>query len=339
MGLGLNAGFIRPSRRSKILLSALMITIIAILYCAVEINQFITNYITEDRDLKIIMWITPWGYNYDPENFPSHYIPGVIIPYDVNCGLCSKELRRYRDISISYLSNLVKTHDIIFINLFCEKYYPSYQWRGFIKNITLPPIEVIDKIKSFYESSSNIFDIYIGYSEMSMCVNSDECLINLIQVYKKLREILPNVKLYYYGTSNEDPNRLIKLYEQAGLDLVGIDAWDLVLTSNHDVVIAKSTLDKLNYLATRIGWKNIILGEIGLRVDDEEAYIEPWKWKREIKYNPNITSIYYDTIMNNLLANDIRPLYIGLWAWNDGVFSIDSRKDILGIFDKYLDRK
>ncbi len=277
----------------------------------------------------IILWITPWGHQYPPREFPAWYIPGIVIPYDVRCGACTDTLKLYINISLSYLKALYNISDNIFINFFCEKYYPSYEWRGEIDDIRSPPSSVIEYIKNVTHDGARV---YIGFSEMSACVNDNQCLLKMIGVYNSLHNIFPNASFYYYGSSKDKLDNLIKLYHEAKLELIGIDIWEYEYYSR-EIHPNNRLVEKLKTLASEVGWNHVILGEIGLRIDDEEAYIEPWNPKRDIRYNPNITPIYYQSLLKDLLTKNVRPAYTGIWSWNDNIYSIDSRRDILGILD------
>ncbi len=69
-----------------------------------------------------------------------------------------------------------------------------------------------------------------------------------------------------------------------------------------------------------------------------EAYIELWNWNRKIKYNPNITSIYYKYILNDLINKSIVPVHIDIWLWNDNVFAMNNRIDILSAILSTIER-
>ena len=71
-------------------------------------------------------------------------------------------------------------------------------------------------------------------------------------------------------------------------------------------------------------------------MNDEQAYVEPWNKDRPIVYNRTITPIYYDQLLTDILVNkNARPAYIGIWSWNDGVYSIMNREDIIAILNKF----
>lgn len=279
---------------------------------------------------SVILWITPWGRFYNPSTFPIRFIPGIVIAYDMDCGLCTSSLQQWLSMSMYFLRELYNLNRTVFINLFCEEYEPSYIWRGTLTNVTKPPSQIIEKLKNVIGSGQNV---YIGFSELTACVNNDVCLSKLIDIYSYLRNIFPDAKLYYYGGGGDSIDKLVELYQKANLDLIGIDIWELSY-NNGIVTLSSNLLNKLNQIAKRVGWNNVILGEIGLRVNDEEAYIEPWNGNRKIKYNPNITSIYYRHILSDLVNKSVTPAYIGIWAWNDNVFAIDNRIDILSAIEE-----
>jgi len=325
-------------RRSYIFAILILLVLSLPLPLYIEKNSTIYPWSTAREtplNTSVILWITPWGRFYNPSTFPIRFVPGIVIAYDMDCGLCTSSLQQWLSMSMYFLKELYSLNRTIFINLFCEEYVPSYIWRGTLANVTKPPSQIIESLKNVIGSGQNV---YIGFSELTACINNDVCRSKLIDVYSYLRNIFPDAKLYYYGSGGDNIDKLIELYQKANLDLIGIDIWELSY-SNGIVTLSDNLLNKLIQIAKRVGWNNVILGEIGLRVDDEEAYIEPWNWNREIKYNPNITSIYYRHIFSDLANKSITPTYIGIWAWNDNVFAIDNRMDILSTIEDIYSTK
>jgi len=279
----------------------------------------------EYPNASLILWITPWGYKFGWGSFPQPFIPGVVIAYDCDCGLCTPWIQGWLTTSMYYVRGLLNASGTIFVNFFCEEYVPSYVWRGTLTYVSKPPEKVVEELKRVVGDGRGV---YMGFSELTACVNSDVCFSKLVEVYSYLRSEFPNARFYYYGSGGDSVDRLVELFNKAGLDLVGIDIWELEYR-NGNVTLSSNLLSKLTQLAEKVGWSRIILGEVGLRVDDEEAYVEPWNWSRTIKYNPNITAVYYRSIFEDMLRRGVRPAYVGIWAWNDGVFAVGNRSDIL----------
>jgi len=279
----------------------------------------------EYSNVSLILWVTPWSYRFGVGSFPQPFVPGVVVAYDCDCGLCVPWIQGWFATSMYYVRGLLNASGIIFINFFCEEYVPSYVWRGTLTDVFKPPEQVVAELKRVVGDGRGV---YMGFSELTACVNSDACFSKLVEVYSYLRSEFPDAKFYYYGSGGDSVDRLVELFNGAGLDLVGIDVWELEYR-NGSVTLSSSLLSKLAQLAERVGWNHVILGEVGLRVDDEEAYVEPWNWSRTIKYNPNITAVYYRSIFEDMLRRGVRPAYVGIWAWNDGVFAVGNRSDIL----------
>jgi len=289
----------------------------------VDASMGVSNYNT-----AIILWITPWGKNFDPWLFPPWFIPGIVIPYDAEFGLSPAIVQGYVDKSLNYLR--AYTSDpltrAIAINFFCEKYYPEFKWRGLLSNITGPPRELIDALKNIIGDGSRT---YMGFSELPACTSNPECRSKLVEVFKELRKEFPNAKLYYYGHESDDLNALISLYRDAGLDYIGIDLYRFTKVNDTSIVHADDGLEKLRSIASIVGWNRVFFGEFGIRVNDEEAYIEPWDYTRSIKYNESITRLYYQSILSNLIDKGVEPALMGIWSWNDDAYGLISKNDVV----------
>lgn len=274
------------------------------------------------RSYRVIAWITPWGYTLNLTKFKWNYTPGIVIPYDVDCGLCTSELLSWLNKSMEYLKSTITLGRVVFINLFAEKYYPSWRWRGELRSIVLN-YEVLMKLREMLWDGELV---YIGFSEMTACVNTRACLTELINAYHKLRKIFPAARLYYYGSSGDNVDGLYELYREADLDIVGIDIWSYKYVEGI-LKIAPEVESKISDLLNRVPHHRIIIGEIGLRLNDAEAYIEPWsKNVRKREEKAHIT--YYKHVFQHLREIGFEKGYIGIWAWNDDVFSIMIDSDL-----------
>lgn len=267
----------------------------------------------------------------DPAGIPLYLVAGVVIAYDCEYGINASFLREWFSYSVELIGRLRSMGREVFINLFCEKYIPSWVWRGYLSDVKIYK-EIINGLKNVIGNGNGT---YIGFSELTTCVNDNKCRGKLVNIYKQLRREFPGSKLYYYGSGGDYVEAIQDLYRRAGLSLAGIDIWDLGY-SNGAIYVKEYLHNKLASLANRIGWDTVIVGEIGFRVDDEQAYIEPWNKDRPIVYNNTITPIYYDQLLTDILINkNAKPRYTGIWSWNDDVYSIMNRGDIIAVLNKY----
>jgi len=312
-----------------------MIRVMALMVIAIiAIHMAISSHymaIVLSNSTSFIVWITPWGYYVDPVSIPFYLVVGVVIAYDCDYGINASFLREWFIYSIELIGKLRSMEREVFINLFCEKYIPTWIWRGYLSDVKIHR-EILNGLKNVIGSGNGT---YIGFSELTTCVNDTKCRIKLVGIYKQLGREFPGSKLYYYGSGGDYVEAIQDLYWRAGLFLAGIDIWDLGY-SNGGIYVKKYLYNKLVSLAYRIGWDRVIVGEMGLRVNDEQAYVEPWNKDRPIVYNRTITPIYYDQLLTDILVNkNARPAYIGIWSWNDGVYSIMNREDIIAILNKF----
>lgn len=291
------------------------------------IEDVVKSYYT-----RLILWITPWGEIIRPVEFPNKYVPGVVIAYDVYCSLCTSTLMNWLTLSISYIKEFRSRNLPVFINLFCEKYVPQWQWRGQLMEVTLDSI-VLEKMT---EVIGNGEYTYIGFSEMTECIKSTQCRGSLVEAYSKLREAFPKAKLYYYGSGSEEVDDLVDLFKRAGLDYIGIDLWDYEPVGD-GIRVKQYLIDKLRSIESKIGSSNLVIGEIGLRIDDSEAYVEPWNKNRAIVRCEEADSKYYKSLLTQLLKlEDIIPAFIGIWSWNDDSFALKDESDVLNVLELFL---
>jgi len=274
---------------------------------------------------RLVIWVTPWGESFDPGSFPEYAVPGVVVAYDVECGLCTPTLRQWFERSLSLIERFRSEGREVFINLFCERYVPSWSWRGYLRGVVLPG-EVVEGVARVIGEGRGV---YLGFSELTSCVNSPECREKLVELYGVLRAAFPGAKLYYYGSGGDDVEALEVLKARARLDLVGLDVWEYDWTPQ-GVAVRERLVSKLKEIALSAGWSAVIVGELGFRVDDAEAYVEPWNWSRRRVFDESADARYYHQVLTDLLhEKGARPAYIGIWSWNDGVFAVKDEGDAL----------
>ncbi|MEM0325539.1 MAG: hypothetical protein QW733_00710 [Desulfurococcaceae archaeon] len=270
-----------------------------------------------DRSKRVVAWITPWGYPVRTDEFSRSFTPGVVVAYDIECGLCSRSLEAWFRESLRYIKAFKNTGRVVFINLFPEKYYPHWKWRGelelFLLNIT-----VIEELKRVIGEGEGV---YIGFSELTACVNNEVCLNEVVKAYRLLRELFPAARLFYYGSGGDSIEALIKLYREADLDLIGIDIWDYEYR-NGRVYVASYLVDKLVKLSKVIPGHDLMVGEVGFRLYDSEGYIEPWNKHRPRVYDETAHISYYSQVLEHLMNIGLELSFLGIWAWNDEVYAI-----------------
>lgn len=294
-----------------------------------EVDVDALTLITE-KSRRLIAWLTPWGHRVDPDGFNEDFTPGVVVAYDIECGLCTDNLRQWLRRSLGYIESFRKRGFPIFINLFPEKYHPVWKWRGELVDIVLNE-EVIDELKKIIGDGVGI---YIGFSELRACLSSDGCLSNLISFYRYLRERFPAARLYYYGHLGEDVGKLIKLYSEGGLDIVGIDIWSYEYRDGK-IYIPRLAIEKIKALGAIIPRSRLIIGETGLRLNDREAYIDPWDKHRPVVYDEDIDVVYFENILEHIRYEEVEPGFLGIWAWNDEIFAISIDQSVQEVIIKH----
>jgi hypothetical protein len=313
----------------------------------INVNAFISKYwlIIDSQNLeelknlsiysnKLVAWITPWGYKVDPKEFNKNFTPGVVVAYDAECGLCSTSLIEWFNISLILVKDFLNDKEkAVFINLFSEKYYPIWTWRGHLNKITINE-DILKNLKIVIGKGQNIF---IGFSELSNCINDQGCTKDLVEAYERIRREFPLARLYYYGSWGEDPDKIIKLKDLLNLSLIGIDIWSYEYENNR-IYINKEIVYKLKKLIESIPNENLFIGEIGLRLDDKEAYIEPWNLNRPISYNEKIDEIYYSQIFEQLINLRLESIFLGIWSWNDGSYAIMKDKNVQDVITYYAEK-
>ncbi len=204
----------------------MVIAIIAIYITAYIIYMVISSHyiaVIHSDSTSFIVWIAPWGYYVDPASIPFYLVAGVVIAYDCDYSINSSFLRKWFNYSIELIGKLRSMGRGVFINLFCEKYIPTWIWRGYLSNVKIHK-EIIDGLKNVIGDGNGT---YIGFSELTTCINDTKCRIKLVGIYKQLGREFPGSKLYYYGSGEDHVEAIQDLYQRAGLSLAGIDIWDL----------------------------------------------------------------------------------------------------------------
>jgi hypothetical protein len=295
----------------------------------VELEAYVSKYILASgtrgyEDLlkysafsrRVIMWITPWGDSFDPKSFNSCFIPGIIYPYDILCGHCTSLLVEWANKQIGLIEYFAPMGPV-FINIFPEVYYPTWTWRGLLEDLEL----IMSTLSKLSVAIGKGADIFLGFSEMSACINNSSCLGKLIEAYRVLREMFPLARFFYYGSGGEDPEKLIVLWREASLDLLGYDIWEYDV-DNDQVKIARHIAAKLDFLRAHLPAEKIIIGEIGFRLNDREGYIEPWNKNRIIMYDEKADEKLYLDVLLDLSRRSLLQGFLGIWAWNDYPFAI-----------------
>lgn len=273
--------------------------------------------LTTGRATRLIAWIVPWGYNVYVEEFNEKFAPGIILAYDVDCGLCTRTLRAWANTSFKLIEDFLHRGKIVYVNLFCEKYYPSWKWRGELTKVTHDE-EVLRELKRIVGDGEYV---YIGFSEMTACINDQECFKVLVRTYEKLRELFPAARLYYYGSSGDDIESLLKLYKEAGLNIIGLDLWSYKYVEGK-VKIDSYLVEKIRQLLGVVPRNAFFVGEIGLRLNDVEAYVEPFNKHRSIIREEGIHRAYYKQVLQHIHELGFKNGYLGIWSWNDEVYAI-----------------
>ncbi|MEM4717336.1 MAG: hypothetical protein QXE81_01070 [Desulfurococcaceae archaeon] len=284
-------------------------------------NPIIIHNLSE-RSKRVVTWITPWGYLVDVERFNKEFTPGIIVPYDIECELCTKTLMKWFNRSLQYMKEFKNRGKPLFINIFPEKYYPEWIWRGKLETFKLPNNLLVELKKIINDGEYT----YIGFSELTSCLNNEICFTNLINGYKTIRAFFPAARTFYYGSGDDELESIIRLQREAELDIVGIDIW-IFDFRNNKLYIDDNLVSKIKSLASTIPRVDLIVGELGLRLNDREAYVEPWNWARPIVYERGVHLRFFENIFEHLEEIDIPLSYIGIWSWNDGIYSVSDDLD------------
>ncbi|MEM4036981.1 MAG: hypothetical protein QW700_04160 [Desulfurococcaceae archaeon] len=278
------------------------------------------------RATKLVAWIVPWGYSVDVEGFNDKFTPGIVLAYDADCGLCTSTLRAWADISFRLLEGFLHREKVVYVNLFSEKYQPSWRWRGELTKVMYDE-KILRELKRIAGDGERM---YIGFSEMTTCINDQECFEELVRAYEKLKELFPAARLYYYGSSGDSVKNMLKLYKEIGLDLVGLDLWSYKYAEGR-VRIDDHLAEKTKQLLDVVPRDAFFVGEIGLRLNDVEAYVEPFNKHRRIVEKEGVHRAYYEQVLQHIRELGFKNGYLGVWSWNDEVYAIMSDSILQGL--------
>ncbi len=161
---------------------ALVVIAIIAIYMAIS-SHYIASVLGGSS--SFIVWITPWGYHVDLAGIPLYLVAGVVIAYDCEHGINASFLREWFFYSIELIGRLRSMGREVFINLFCEKYIPSWVWRGYLSDVKIYK-EIINGLKNVVGDRNGTYIGYIGFSELTPCVNDNKCRSKLINKNLKI---------------------------------------------------------------------------------------------------------------------------------------------------------
>ena len=283
-----------------------------------------------NRSTKIILWIVPWGLREYTQDVPKWAYPGIVFAYDYDHDITKNFLLHWFDTSLETLVKYLAENRTVFVMLFCEKYYPTWKWRGEIPDIKLSEA-IITRLSEVTEGGKNV---YIGFSELRACISNATCLDKLIKTYEEIKTRLPLAKLFYYGSGDESVGNIYKLYMGAGLDLVGYNIWSYEIRNNK-LIPSLGLVIKLKVLKWLVGAERLLVGEIGFRRDDSKGYVNPWDWKRTYGEREEEADARYYSQALTYLVREVRPSYIGIWSWNDMTYSVAIERDVEKVLERF----
>lgn len=269
---------------------------------------------------KLIFWLVPWG-RVDVAELPNCSIPGIVVVIPCTSGY-GADFNQF-EISLSFIQQY-RSRGVLFVNLFCA----APDWRGNLNQVDLSYASTfLNALKEYLGNGSGV---YIGFSEMSACIANATCRSQLAAAYAELKEIFPEARLFYYGTSSEKPTDILDLAKAAGLDLVGEDIYDYVY-SNGEITVPSYFIDNLK--ALRSSGLPVMVGEVGFRLCDAQGYVQPWNWTLPIRErNCSATIQFYKEAISQLAP---RAEYVGIWAWNDPTYGVALSPQVLEFFQSY----
>ena len=208
--------------------------------------------------------------------------------------------------------------------------YPN-EWRGLLHYITIPQYLLIDLV-NIDPGGKNL---YIGFSEESACVNDPACRATMVGIYKEIKALLPEAGLFYYASGDDLPSNVLALANEANLTLVGYDnyVYDYV---NGTVTVPQYVISNMIYLEAHGYNGRFIMGELGLRVCDQEAYVYAWQNPYVGSVNCTAPAIYASQILRQY-EEEVHPAFIGIWAWNGPPFGVVDNPLMLEAISKYAE--
>lgn len=255
---------------------------------------------------RLVIWIEPWMPN---TTIPRWAIPGIIIVYmcspgDLAClGMVNE--------SLTLIKHYLELGNPVFVAL-----YPTYwTYRGplndpaYFNNSQL--VNVVHELKSIDPSGKGL---YIGFSEQWGCLNSAKCSSILAGVYRWLEGQFPNAEFYYYDCCVSS-STIISFAREANITLLGYDIYSYVHISGYTIAISPALVNSIK--AVKLAGFKLIIGEIGFRVCDANAWYNPSQANPGIQISWNCTApaVYLAEVLNQ--ASAFKPKFIGIWVWDD----------------------
>ncbi|MFP3194914.1 MAG: hypothetical protein RXR11_06395 [Caldivirga sp.] len=271
----------------------------------------------------IILWVTPFGgtSNY---TLPQWAIPGVVVWYQcdnpgASVALVSQQMRLIQ----MYLSE----NKTVFINLMCE--LPT-EWRGLLNYINVPTY-IIQDLMNIDPGGRGL---YIGFSEERTCVENPVCRSTMVNIYRELKALFPEAGFFYYADGDNITDVLI-LAKEANLTIVGRDNYDYYYV-NGTVIVPSYVISDLIYLE-RNGYNgSLLMGELGLRVCDQYAYIQASQNPYIGPRNCTAPAIYESQILKQYISK-VHPTYVGIWAWNGPPFGIVDNPLMIRVLSQFAE--
>ncbi|MGC8569888.1 MAG: extracellular solute-binding protein [Caldivirga sp.] len=310
-------------RISKLILGVLALTTVILASILME-SVTLPQYQLPSNKSFIILWVTPWGgtSNY---SIPTWAIPGVVVWYQCNNPSASLSMVNQQ---VALIQRYLSQNRTVFINLMCE--LPN-EWRGLLHYITIPQYLLVN-LMNIDPGGRNL---YIGFSEESACVNDPVCRATMVGIYKEVHALFPEAGLFYYASLRDLPDNVLALANEANLTLVGYDNYDYNYV-NGTVVVPQYAISDMIYLEEHSYNGRFIMGELGLRVCDQEAYVYAWQNPYVGPVNCTAPAIYDSQILRQY-EEEVHPTFIGIWAWNGPPFGVVDNPLMLEVISKYAE--
>ena len=105
---------------------------------------------------------------------------------------------------------------------------------------------------------------------------------------------------------------------------------------NGTVVVPQYVIDDMIYLEDHGYNGRFIMGELGLRVCDQEAYVNAWQNPYVGPVNCTAPAIYASQILRQY-EEEVHPTFIGIWAWNGPPFGVVDNPLMLEAISRYAE--
>ncbi len=299
---------------------------LAVVILIILISIFIVNIRhTQPVRGRIFIWIEPWMQN---TTIPRWSLPGIIIVYYCNGDIMCLETLNNSLALIRYYLNISKP---VFIAL-----YPTYwTYRGGLSNPVYFNYSdltyVVNSLKAIDPSGRGLI---IGFSEQWGCLQSPICESTLVKTYRLLEEEFPNAEFYYYDCCI-NVNTMIRFAKEANITILGYDIYSYHY-SKGVVYVNPSLLNDLS-IVKKHGF-TLIIGEIGFRVCDANAWYNPSQANPgiPIKINCTAPAVYLAEVLSQV--SSLKPAYIGIWAWDDCCgFGISQNPLMVNVLKNYVE--